>query len=94
MIAIPAVAGSRGPRRSETAPLSGATIAIVIGTGVRSNPASIGEKPRACWSRNGSRNVAVNRPANATTTLTSPAVNGRILNNARSIIGCRARRST
>ena len=47
MIAIPALARTRGPNRSEAAPLNGATMAIVIGTGVSSRPASIGEKPRA-----------------------------------------------
>ena len=87
MIAMPALARIRGPKRSEAAPLKGATSAIVIGTGVSRRPASIGEKPDPCSSRNGSRNVAVNRPEKATTTLASPAENGRILKSARSIIG-------
>ena len=86
MIAMPALASTRGPKRSEAAPLNGATRAIVIGTGVSSRPASIGEKPDPCSSRNGSRNVAVNRPANATTTLARPAAKGRIRNRARSIM--------
>ncbi len=93
MMAIPALARNRGPKRSEAAPLKGATRAIVIGTGVSSRPASIGEKPRPCWRRNGSRNVAVNRPANATTTLTRPAENGRIRKSDKSIIGWIDRRS-
>ena len=36
----------------------------------------------------------MNRPAKATTTLARPAANARIRNRARSIIGCRAERST
>ena len=94
MIAIPALARMRGPKRSEATPLKGATTAMVIGTGVSSRPASMGEKPRPCSSRNGSRKVAVNRPANATTTLARPAENGRIRNRARSIMGWMERRST
>ena len=93
MMAIPALARTRGPKRSEAAPLKGATRAIVIGTGVSSRPASMGEKPRSCWSRNGSRNVAVNKPEKATTTLTKPAENGRILKRAKSIMGWIDRRS-
>ena len=54
----------------------------------------MGEKPEPCWRRNGSRNVAVNSPANATTTLARPAVNGRIRNSARSIMGWIEPRST
>ena len=84
---IPALARTRGPKWSEATPLRGATRAIVIGTGVSSRPASIGEKPRPCSSRKGSRKVAVNNPANATTTLARPAEKGRIRNSARRNIG-------
>ena len=43
MTAMPVLARIRGPNRSDAAPLKGATIAIVIGTGVISRPASMGE---------------------------------------------------
>ncbi len=42
MIAIPMLAGTRDPMRSESAPLNGATIAPITGTGVSRRPASIG----------------------------------------------------
>ena len=81
------VAGMLGPHRSDAAPLNGATSAIESGTDMSSSPASTGEYPAPPISRNGSRKVAVKIPQNATTTLASPAVNGRMRNSARSISG-------
>ena len=66
----------------------------MIGIGVRRRPASSGVNDEPCWSRNGSRKVAVNRPEKTITRLASPAEKARIRKRARSIIGCTARVST
>ena len=75
--AIPRLAGSRGPIRSDRVPLKGATSAAVMGIGVMRSPASRGLKPDPSWRTNGSRNVAVKSPMKATKTLASPAEKAR-----------------